>query len=146
MALSSLSVVASSLALHLYRPPKVAAVAAAISRRTKNKRGGYSNKDKDKDSDDTVNTNDDDKKEKVPVRRSGRKTARELMKEGEEKVAYQLRQNTDEGLGLEKKEDIPDKGRGVVTTRARVQGEFICEYAGKVIDMEKARTAEFRRG
>ena len=66
MALSSLSVVASSLALHLCRPPKVAAVAAAIlSRRTKNKRGGsYS---KDKDSDDTVNTNDDDLEMQAPL-------------------------------------------------------------------------------
>lgn len=75
------------------------------------------------------------------VRRSVRRTASELLREETEKINCQLRKDNDDNLGIEVKM-FPEKGRGVVTTRVRVKGEFVVEYAGDIINMEDASSRE----
>jgi len=75
------------------------------------------------------------------VRRSVRRTASELVREETEKINCQLRKDNDDNLGIEVKM-FPEKGRGVVTTRDRVKGEFVVEYAGDIINMEEAGSRE----
>lgn len=75
------------------------------------------------------------------VRRSVRRTASELVREETEKINTQLRKDNDDNLGIEVKM-FPEKGRGVVTTRDRVKGEFVVEYAGDIINMEDASSRE----
>jgi len=80
------------------------------------------------------------------VRRSVRRTASEILREETEKINCQLRKDNDDNLGIEVKM-FPGKGRGVVTTRDRVKGEFVVEYAGDIINLEDAnnREAEYSR-
>jgi len=75
------------------------------------------------------------------VRRSVRRTASEILKEETEKINLQLRKDNDDNLGIEVKM-FPGKGRGVVTTRDRVKGEFVVEYAGDIINLEDANNRE----
>ena len=49
--------------------------------------------------------------------------------------------NNDKGLGLEVQE-FPDKGRGVVATRKLKKGDFVVEYSGELLDLDKAKERE----
>jgi len=75
------------------------------------------------------------------VRRSDRKTGSELLKEETERVLELLRSGEDDRIGI-KVEVFPEKGRGIVTTKDRVKGEFVVEYAGDLINIDSANQRE----
>lgn len=79
--------------------------------------------------------------EKKVIRRFGRKTASELAQDSTDKLTYQLKRNSDESIGL-RVEEFEGKGRGVVSTRDRLIGEFIVEYAGDLKNKETAEESE----
>ncbi|XP_033348280.1 N-lysine methyltransferase KMT5A-A isoform X1 [Bombus vosnesenskii] len=74
-----------------------------------------------------------------PVRRSVRKSKKAVLEEKqrdmENKVLYQV----EEGLEVR---HFAGKGRGVVTTREFMKGEFVVEYIGELIDQVTAKKRE----
>ncbi|CAH0388815.1 unnamed protein product [Bemisia tabaci] len=77
--------------------------------------------------------------EYFPVRRSVRKTKREVLEEKQKSIETAVRNNVQDGLDVEVFEN---KGRGVVTTRKFSRGEFVVEYAGELISHDEARRRE----
>lgn len=50
-----------------------------------------------------------------------------------------IRNEQEDGLLVKK---FPEKGRGVITTRPFVKGEFVVEYIGDLIDIHEANKRE----
>jgi len=81
--------------------------------------------------------------EYFPIRRSERKPKNEQLKEQMEGIEARLLATDDNGLDLEVVM-LPDKGRGVVSTRDLKKGEFVVEYAGDIIDVATAKEREIK--
>jgi len=79
--------------------------------------------------------------EYFPIRRSERKPKAELLKEQMEGIEARLLATDDSGLDIEVV-NIDLKGRGIVTSRPFVKGEFVVEYAGDLIDIGTAKDLE----
>ncbi|XP_068128380.1 N-lysine methyltransferase KMT5A-B-like [Hyperolius riggenbachi] len=74
-----------------------------------------------------------------PVRRSNRKSKKELECEEKQRVDHLITSATEEGM---KTDNIPGKGRGVITTRDFHRGEFVVEYHGDLIEITDAKKRE----
>lgn len=74
-----------------------------------------------------------------PVRRSVRKTKKEVQAEKNRIIEQAIREQREEGLTIRV---FPNKGRGVVTTRFFERGEFVIEYVGDLISMPEANKRE----
>lgn len=77
--------------------------------------------------------------EYFPVRRSERKTRKDLKKEQELELEQAVLAGREDGL---KVVDIEGKGRGVVATKPFKRGDFVVEYAGDLIDPDTAKNKE----
>lgn len=73
------------------------------------------------------------------VRRSVRKTKKEVLWERERDVEKAIREERETGLKIC---HFEGKGRGVVTTRPFLKGEFVVEYIGELISVAEARSRE----
>lgn len=74
-----------------------------------------------------------------PVRRSVRKTKKTVLEEKQRHIENAVLSEREDGLEVHY---FPGKGRGVVATREFNRGDFVVEYAGELISMEKARERE----
>ncbi|KAK7604806.1 hypothetical protein V9T40_005992 [Parthenolecanium corni] len=74
-----------------------------------------------------------------PVRRSVRKTEKTVLEEKRKTLEEAVLSNKEDGLEIRMFEG---KGRGIVSTRKFYKGEFVVEYAGKLINMEEAQKLE----
>jgi len=81
--------------------------------------------------------------EYVPIRRSGRerKPKAERQREQNELIQARLQANDDVGQEMEVAY-VENKGRGVKVVRGFLQGEFVVEYAGPLIDIGTAKDLE----
>lgn len=73
------------------------------------------------------------------VRRSVRKTKKEVQWERDRDLEKAIREQREEGL---KVVEFDTKGRGVVTTRPFGKGEFVVEYIGDLITVAEAKQRE----
>ncbi|XP_068111082.1 N-lysine methyltransferase KMT5A [Hyperolius riggenbachi] len=74
-----------------------------------------------------------------PVRRSNRKSKKELECEEKQRVNDLITGGTEEGMKID---NVPGKGRGVITTRDFHRGEFVVEYHGDLIEITDAKQRE----
>lgn len=74
-----------------------------------------------------------------PIRRSVRKTKKEVEDEFLQRIGAAIDKDIEEGLLVE---TFPDKGRGIVAARAFARGEFVVEYVGDLIDQTEAQKRE----
>ncbi|XP_049540907.1 histone-lysine N-methyltransferase PR-Set7 [Anopheles darlingi] len=74
-----------------------------------------------------------------PVRRSVRKTKKEVQVERDRDIELAIREGREEGLQIE---HFEGKGRGIVTTRTFSKGEFVVEYIGDLITVAEAKQRE----
>ncbi|XP_052889525.1 histone-lysine N-methyltransferase PR-Set7 isoform X2 [Anopheles moucheti] len=74
-----------------------------------------------------------------PIRRSVRKTKKEVQVERDRDIEKAIREGREEGLKIEQFEG---KGRGIVTTRPFSKGEFVVEYIGDLISVSEAKQRE----
>lgn len=74
-----------------------------------------------------------------PVRRSNRKTLLSKMSDKNKIIEDAILSGKEEGFEIKV---YPDKGRGVIATRAFERGEFVLEYYGELIDYEEAKRRE----
>uniref|UniRef100_A0A182PDH9 [histone H4]-lysine(20) N-methyltransferase n=1 Tax=Anopheles epiroticus TaxID=199890 RepID=A0A182PDH9_9DIPT len=74
-----------------------------------------------------------------PIRRSVRKTKKEVQVERDRDIERAIREEREEGLKIEYFEG---KGRGIVTTRPFMKGEFVVEYIGDLISVAEAKQRE----
>ncbi|XP_071943894.1 N-lysine methyltransferase KMT5A-like [Antedon mediterranea] len=74
-----------------------------------------------------------------PIRRSNRKSKRQLAIEKKQRIEEAILEKKEEGIEVK---DIVGKGRGVVATRHFSKGDFIVEYAGNLIDRKEAKLKE----
>uniref|UniRef100_A0A182MTS5 SET domain-containing protein n=1 Tax=Anopheles culicifacies TaxID=139723 RepID=A0A182MTS5_9DIPT len=74
-----------------------------------------------------------------PIRRSVRKTKKEVQVERDRDIEQAIREGREEGL---KVEHFEGKGRGIVTTRPFSKGEFVVEYIGDLISVAAAKQRE----
>ncbi|XP_052860144.1 histone-lysine N-methyltransferase PR-Set7 [Anopheles cruzii] len=74
-----------------------------------------------------------------PVRRSVRKTKKEVQVERDRDIELAIRDGREEGLKIE---HFEGKGRGIVTTRSFSKGEFVVEYIGDLITVAEAKQRE----
>ncbi|KAG1662724.1 N-lysine methyltransferase KMT5A [Nymphon striatum] len=82
--------------------------------------------------------------EYFPIRRSDRKTKRQIQYEQQEHIKKILLSETDPShLHIC---EFEGKGRGVVTSKFCKRGEFVVEYSGELIDPETAKYREFQYG
>lgn len=88
-----------------------------------------------------VSAADNNKKvtEFFTVRRSVRKTKKEVQAERMRNIEQAIFEEREEGLAVK---EFPCKGRGVVTTRPFQRGEFVVEYIGDLISMAEANSRE----
>ncbi|KAL2751207.1 histone-lysine N-methyltransferase pr-set7 [Vespula maculifrons] len=77
--------------------------------------------------------------EYFPVRRSVRKSKKAVLEEKQRDIEAKVLQQVEEGLEVR---HFPGKGRGVVTTRSFMKGEFVVEYIGELIDQVIAKKRE----
>lgn len=73
------------------------------------------------------------------VRKSDRRTKREVLEEKRRLIEFALRKGVEDGLEVK---CIENKGRGVFATREFVKGEFVVEYSGELIDIHEAYIRE----
>ncbi|XP_035790402.1 histone-lysine N-methyltransferase PR-Set7-like [Anopheles albimanus] len=74
-----------------------------------------------------------------PVRRSVRKTKKEVQVERDRDIELAIREGREEGLQIG---HFEGKGRGIVTTRKFSKGEFVVEYIGDLITVAEAKQRE----
>lgn len=74
-----------------------------------------------------------------PVRRSSRKTSVCKMTERNKFIEDAILSGKEEGFEVK---IFPDKGRGIITTKAFKRGEFVIEYYGELISYEEAKRRE----
>ncbi|XP_066459440.1 N-lysine methyltransferase KMT5A isoform X2 [Eleutherodactylus coqui] len=74
-----------------------------------------------------------------PVRRSCRKSKKELQIEEKKRIDDLILSGTEEGMKID---IITDKGRGVIATRNFQRGEFVVEYHGDLIETTDAKRRE----
>ncbi|XP_058128598.1 histone-lysine N-methyltransferase PR-Set7 [Anopheles ziemanni] len=74
-----------------------------------------------------------------PVRRSVRKTKKEVQVERDRDIEHAIQEEREEGLKIQ---HFEGKGRGVVTTRPFCKGEFVVEYIGDLISVSEAKQRE----
>lgn len=74
-----------------------------------------------------------------PIRRSVRKTKKEVQVERDRDIEKAIREGREEGLKIE---HFEGKGRGIVTTRPFSKGEFVVEYIGDLISVSEAKQRE----
>ncbi|XP_057667362.1 N-lysine methyltransferase KMT5A-like isoform X1 [Diorhabda carinulata] len=75
------------------------------------------------------------------IRKSDRRTKREVLEEKRRLIEFALRKGVEDGLEVKYSEN---KGRGVFATREFVKGEFVVEYSGELIDIHEAYIREQR--
>ena len=63
------------------------------------------------------------------------------IEDAEDKLKKKILSGVEEGLEIRVMEG---KGRGIFSTRAFAKGEFVCEYAGELISVQKARVREIK--
>ncbi|CAL7938886.1 unnamed protein product [Xylocopa violacea] len=90
---------------------------------------------------DTSNTKSTNHKltDYFPVRRSVRKCKKAVLEEKQRDMENKVRYQVEEGLEVR---HFAGKGRGVVTTREFMKGEFVVEYIGELIDQMTAKKRE----
>lgn len=76
--------------------------------------------------------------EKPQNSRSRRKTKSQLDAERNNQIEEAVRNNTEDGIEVR---EIPNKGRGIFSTKLFSRGDFIVEYAG---DLIKSTESTFR--
>ncbi|XP_073532291.1 N-lysine methyltransferase KMT5A isoform X2 [Phyllobates terribilis] len=74
-----------------------------------------------------------------PVRRSCRKSKKDLETEEKKRIDDLILNGTEEGM---KVDVIADKGRGVIATQNFQRGEFVVEYHGDLIETTDAKRRE----
>lgn len=74
-----------------------------------------------------------------PVRRSVRKCKKAVLEEKQRDMENKVLCQVEEGLEVRQ---FVGKGRGIVTTREFVKGEFVVEYIGELIDQVTAKKRE----
>uniref|UniRef100_A0A182UQE6 [histone H4]-lysine(20) N-methyltransferase n=1 Tax=Anopheles merus TaxID=30066 RepID=A0A182UQE6_ANOME len=77
--------------------------------------------------------------EYYPIRRSVRKTKKEVQVERDRDIERAIKEGREDGLKIEYFEG---KGRGIVTTRSFAKGEFVVEYIGDLISVAEAKQRE----
>lgn len=77
--------------------------------------------------------------EYFPVRRSVRKSKKAVLEEKQRDIEAKVLKQIEEGLEVRY---FPGKGRGIVTTRSFIKGEFVVEYIGELIDQLTAKKRE----
>lgn len=73
------------------------------------------------------------------VRRSVRKTKKEVQWERERDIEKAIREERETGLAIAQ---FDGKGRGIITTRPFQKGEFVVEYIGDLITVAEAKERE----
>lgn len=73
------------------------------------------------------------------VRRSVRKTKKEVQWERERDIEKAIREERETGLKIA---HFDGKGRGIITTRPFMKGEFVVEYIGDLITVAEAKERE----
>lgn len=73
------------------------------------------------------------------VRRSVRKTKKEVLWERDRDIEKAIREQRESGLKIK---HFEGKGRGIVTTRPFIKGEFVVEYIGDLISVSEAKERE----
>lgn len=74
-----------------------------------------------------------------PVRRSSRKSKKELQIEEKKKIDGLIENGKEEGMKID---FIDGKGRGVIATKHFSRGEFVVEYHGDLIEITDAKKRE----
>uniref|UniRef100_A0A182Q8L8 [histone H4]-lysine(20) N-methyltransferase n=1 Tax=Anopheles farauti TaxID=69004 RepID=A0A182Q8L8_9DIPT len=74
-----------------------------------------------------------------PIRRSVRKTKKEVQVERDRDIERAIHEGREDGLKIE---HFEGKGRGIVTTRSFSKGEFVVEYIGDLISVSEAKKRE----
>ncbi|XP_048370656.1 N-lysine methyltransferase KMT5A isoform X2 [Sphaerodactylus townsendi] len=74
-----------------------------------------------------------------PVRRSSRKSKKELQLEEKKQIDELIESGKEEGMKID---FIDGKGRGVIATRHFNRGEFVVEYHGDLIEITDAKKRE----
>lgn len=74
-----------------------------------------------------------------PIRRSVRKTQKEVEQEHSRYIEIAIEKQLEDGLVVK---IFPDKGRGIVAGRPFVRGEFVVEYIGELIGQTEADRRE----
>ncbi|KAM4053962.1 N-lysine methyltransferase KMT5A isoform 4-T6 [Anomaloglossus baeobatrachus] len=74
-----------------------------------------------------------------PVRRSCRKSKKDLETEEKQRIDDLIQSGREEGMKVDM---IADKGRGVIATRNFQRGEFVVEYHGDLIETTDAKRRE----
>lgn len=74
-----------------------------------------------------------------PIRRSVRKTKKEVQWERERDIEKAIRDEREAGLKIA---HFEGKGRGIITTRSFEKGEFVVEYIGDLITVAEAKERE----
>ncbi|KAL8180165.1 UNVERIFIED_CONTAM: N-lysine methyltransferase kmt5a [Gekko kuhli] len=74
-----------------------------------------------------------------PVRRSSRKSKKELQTEEKKRIDELIESGKEEGMKID---FIDGKGRGVIATRHFNRGEFVVEYHGDLIEITDAKKRE----
>ena len=70
------------------------------------------------------------------MRRSDRRPKSEQEKEEKERIIERIKDGSTDGLRVD---EIPLKGRGVVADKNFCRGEFVIEYDGDLISVDKAK-------
>ncbi|EAT48798.1 AAEL000193-PA [Aedes aegypti] len=73
------------------------------------------------------------------VRRSVRKTKKEVQWERDRDIEKAIREQRESGLKIQ---HFEEKGRGIITTRPFMKGEFVVEYIGDLITVSEAKERE----
>lgn len=73
------------------------------------------------------------------VRKSDRRTKKEVLEEKKRLIEYALKKGVEDGLEVRYSKE---KGRGVFATRDFCKGEFVVEYSGELIDIQQAYLRE----
>ncbi|XP_073982117.1 SET domain containing 8 isoform X2 [Rhodnius prolixus] len=74
-----------------------------------------------------------------PVRRSVRKTKKTVLEERQKNIENAVICEREDGLEVHV---FPNKGRGIIATRAFARGDYVVEYAGELITSDEAKTRE----
>lgn len=77
--------------------------------------------------------------EYFPIRRSSRKTKRDVLEEKRKNIIDAIKSQREDGLEIR---CFSDKGRGVVATQEFRRGDFVIEYRGDLINDVEAKNRE----
>ena len=80
-----------------------------------------------------------DKTAPSSLRRSSRKSAKQIREEQRAQWKQYLKEERIDGLKIQK---VPMKGRGIFPTRSFHKGEFVVEYAGDLITPKEAKVRD----